>query len=1490
MKRKTWNKLATLLLSVLMVVTFMPSIAFAAGGQGGADGGEAVKISSAEEFAAMEADGNYVLDSDITVEAPYANAFSGTFDGNGHTVMLNIEGTTANTGLFKQLTSGATISNVTTAGSITVTGGVSYTGAIVGAANGYGGIIVIENCLNLANVNAYKAVGGIAGTTSNNVTIRGCVNNASITGTNNQVGGINGNASGGVTTIENCYNTGDITGLNYSGGIVGQSTKSSAQEVIENCYNTGKIKGSLTSSTPGAIEGLNATKGTVNNCYSLEGVVDPIAAGKDGLIGSQNGTVTNVSYKIADEMKSAEFVSLLGEAFVKDSDNINGGYPILAWQNKTPVQEVPVISVDISGEPKTGATLIATANGEGGEEPTSVKYQWMENGEDISGAIGAKFVVPDEKASLGKKYSVTVYGADDSYATSDEIEIAELSDALKVSLDKDALTVENIQMITETGAITLATKGENGAEISWKSGDETFIGNDGTVKQLPESGKKEVKLTATIAAGEVSETKDFTCTIYSQEAQSDEKMLEDAAKRYDLGVLAPVYGRDTNIAEYLKKDIASKGYEGIDVSMKSAERRSYPANGDAAIAENGDITYFYDDPMTLSAMGKGSYAQYDVSFILSKGSSTRELSKVVNIYWDADKLAETLQKEILDKITWDMIKGENGEQNDVTKELTLTRYLGGQSGGNLLAEIKWNSSDPAVIAIKNGSDVIYGDYVASVAPDIIDHQVTLTATVDYKKTNSGTAAETKAIDALKTTFQIKVPAINVEEALAEMNESLEPLTAAKLKDSITNKKLDTDAVVNDIQMPTPKNTGVKDYNKYRFVYSSGDEDLIKVDGYRGNVYRPLPGEAAKSTTLKVRMVSKDNPNLFVEKDLATVNVLPLEQEELDQANALMTKAVEAYWDGIKGENTDKDEITKDLHDFQEVNLDEDGNAVFAYESKNTTGTGVSADTYVEDPDGSNDEAYTRFHSSNTSVIQSGFPRLLTTPERDTDVTIESYLTHKIFGKYYKKYKDDPEKSALFAKLYRQKASVDLTVKGSKSNAEILSEVINDASKMIEDMVEGEGEGEYPAGTKEKLQQAITDAKAVLDNSEATDKAKKQAAAELEKAVNEAKLAQNPISEEIQVSVSNFEKANKFDFVPQEIVVWSNAAEKYGETRDIDAGNAGKVTFADVVYTIHEMKYGGAFTKEDVKDYIEISNSGYFGKLFKVSTLNISYLINEDLTMTGGAFATALDDGDQVALYKYLDETNYSDLYTHFTETKKTVKEGEAFWLQIEGIGWSHPLGAVKKYDGKEVLASQYDKDGNLSAIKGSNMSKDGKVKLVFKKAGTYDVTASGMVNGAYTDYTDWQNPKQVKDVPVPIVLPHCKVTVLPADKKPAKSSVPAVKKISTITVNVKTVNKKVVANAVKKAKGDSASIKTIVLGKKVKKIKKGTFSQYKNLTTLTVKTKKLKKKRIKGALKGSAIKTVKVQIGKKKVNKKYVKKYKKIFTKKKAGKKVMVTM
>ena len=79
-------------------------------------------------------------------------------------------------------------------------------------------------------------------------------------------------------------------------------------------------------------------------------------------------------------------------------------------------------------------------------------------------------------------------------------------------------------------------------------------------------------------------------------------------------------------------------------------------------------------------------------------------------------------------------------------------------------------------------------------------------------------------------------------------------------------------------------------------------------------------------------------------------------------------------------------------------------------------------------------------------------------------------------------------------------------------------------------------------------------------------------------------------------------------------------------------------------------------------------------------------------------------------------------------------------------------------------------------------------------------------------------------------------------------------------------------------------IRTVTIGANVQKIAKNAFAKSK-VKKLIVKTKLLTKKSVKGSLKKSKVKTIQVKVGKKKLNRRYVKKYKKIFTKKIAGKK-----
>ena len=322
------KKLMTWLLTFVMAATIFgmnSSIALAAGSGTEED---PYLISSAEEFAAMVPDKGtcYKLAADITVSTPYASDFAGHFDGDGHTITLAIENDTTYTALFKNLIAGAVVENLTTAGSVTVSGNRSYAGCIVGKATGAadGDPVLIKNCLNKASMNGYKAVGGIAGWCMTNVTIEGCVNTGAITGANNQVGGIVGNLSTGVGNITNCYNTGAVTGFNQAGGIIGLPTKSSAYDTLTNCYDTGICTLTSTNTSVGSLSSLKSNNGVMVNCYAL----DTAAANAIPAVTDPEG----VTVKTADEMKAADFVTALGDAYAADTQGINDGYPILTWQ------------------------------------------------------------------------------------------------------------------------------------------------------------------------------------------------------------------------------------------------------------------------------------------------------------------------------------------------------------------------------------------------------------------------------------------------------------------------------------------------------------------------------------------------------------------------------------------------------------------------------------------------------------------------------------------------------------------------------------------------------------------------------------------------------------------------------------------------------------------------------------------------------------------------------------------------------------------------------------------------------------------------------------------------------------------------------------------------------------------------------------------------------------------------------------------------------
>ena len=120
--------------------------------------------------------------------------------------------------------------------------------------------------------------------------------------------------------------------------------------------------------------------------------------------------------------------------------------------------------------------------------------------------------------------------------------------------------------------------------------------------------------------------------------------------------------------------------------------------------------------------------------------------------------------------------------------------------------------------------------------------------------------------------------------------------------------------------------------------------------------------------------------------------------------------------------------------------------------------------------------------------------------------------------------------------------------------------------------------------------------------------------------------------------------------------------------------------------------------------------------------------------------------------------------------------------------------------------------------------------------------------------------------------------IAPKDQKSV--TIPSTTVVGDTTYKITTIS----ANAFKGTAATAA-----VIGKNVTSMKAKAFNGSK-VKTLTVKSTKLTKKSVKNAFKGSKTKkvTVKVKVGNAKTNKKYVKKYKTIFTKKNVGVTVVV--
>lgn len=286
-------------------------------------------------------DGQYILNSDIDIShdsrALYVNRnFSGTFNGDGHTITYRIKAETGDAGLFQTVLGDGTVKNLKIAGTLEITDKTDRAAGIASYSTGgtfenivstvayieeggsrgmmLGGIVADEtrqgtyrNCHNRGKftVNALQFLGGLIADVWDNPgsQMYDCSNEADmeidmlgINMGNSWFGGLIGKSDGSDFQIYRSFNKGNITldfggsktNLAGVGGIAGF-----ACGYYEDCYNEGDItdinKDDFSGSArigglAGCVQNAQGYMLKANNCYNT-GDITALGEGVGGLIG-----------------------------------------------------------------------------------------------------------------------------------------------------------------------------------------------------------------------------------------------------------------------------------------------------------------------------------------------------------------------------------------------------------------------------------------------------------------------------------------------------------------------------------------------------------------------------------------------------------------------------------------------------------------------------------------------------------------------------------------------------------------------------------------------------------------------------------------------------------------------------------------------------------------------------------------------------------------------------------------------------------------------------------------------------------------------------------------------------------------------------------------------------------------------------------------------------------------------------------------------------
>lgn len=1020
-----------------------------------------------------------------------SNKFAGTLDGDEahHYTVSGLKGSKGlfdyvdSTGKVKNLSVDAvltangvvggivdfndgTVENCLFSGSVTNSSSYGAAGGIVGKSEGENS--VVRNCVNT-----------------------GSIKNTTVSyGSTLSVGGIVGYTYG---KVESCYSTGKVyadpakTTNKAIGGIAGAVKGSSYYEkwgALINCYVIGTVTGP--ESGIGAVVGTVDSGTSITNCVYLDTVAHVPAMGNVTAGMTAHTADYMRSAEFAVDMGMNQDDGTLNGGFpvlpwqggtVLSADDLRAvsqAQQSLSLRGMSAADAAKKAKADWYAENVLG--LYELTDGNYNKADLCKEYGIEEPGEAVTD-LHDYFLTALQK-HFYKEQGLDAENAD--LLKADATGVYQLRGLTPVSGDPEE--EEEIAQ-TYTGFLTLPAsvtvpvdEAEMTVAIAWESSNTALVTvkDDGTADiTAPAGDKATVTLKATLTSGSESKVKTFTLCLWSKAAEQ-QQTLDDIAAVITArnAAVRPLQGvglyNDTTDANgkgvekafrrLLKEmgygDVADKAV--ITYTDGSAEASGFDGAAHVYITANGDVKFF-DGAVQLK---EAYYA--GLEFKVAYGGAEKTITTRAIVGRSFDDVQEQLT-EAAKTLTWEMIRGENTNEAEtdttgawdrhavvggITSNLTLPYSISGRYD----MQVQW-----AVVDVAEDSNCLYissdkdsasgvGNIVRPVRPaegelpedagkETLIARVTYTDFDDDPYIKEHITGQNGVEVYADVFFDITVAPFDID-ATNEMQTALTDKYQSLLVDFVDKTtKPDLSKVDADLQMPRPyllQQEGIMtdSYNQ-KVTMVSLTPDVLGFNGYHAMVYRPLPGEEAAEARYVVTITTRSSGQLLARQEFS-FTIQPFTKQELDDAAVFMTEALteNAYWNGIKNENTDKTKVTSDLYPFAEICKNEDGTLKYVRGTVNMTFDGIEADDI---PGWLDTEKYRCFRSSRPSVVEHELLRVHQ-PEYNTTVTLDSVLTYTKYAQYWEKFglngtEETKEKYKLFEQFYKQPVSVDLTVTG-----------------------------------------------------------------------------------------------------------------------------------------------------------------------------------------------------------------------------------------------------------------------------------------------------------------------------------------------------------------------------------------------------------------------------------------------------------------------------